>query len=84
MSSTNESLILKKQAEAAAAPFLFSENDLPEIDKAKPKLHCTGERLFRDRPEVYKALVKLLAEPGVSVRTICGELHVSDKAFVQY
>jgi transposase-like protein len=75
---TNKSLILKSEAEAAAAPFLFSEDDLPKIDKTRPKFHCTGERLFRDRPDVYKALVKLLAEPGVSVRTICRELNVSD------
>src|SRR6266536_4646629 len=79
MSNANgSSLILKEQAELAAAPFLFSEDDLPRIDKEKPKFHCTGERLFRDRPDVYKAVVKLLAEPGVSVRTICRNLHVSD------
>jgi transposase-like protein len=78
MSKSNGSLILKEQAELGAAPFLFSEDDLPRIDKEKPKFHCTGERLFRDRPEVYKAVVKLLAEPGVSVRTICRECHVSD------
>jgi len=72
------SLILREQAELEAAPFLFSEDDLPKIDKARPKFHCTGERLFRDRPDVYKAVVKLLAEPGVSVRTICRECHVSD------
>src|SRR2546430_2401860 len=78
MSKSNESLILKEQGDAAAAPFLFSENDLPEIDKTKPKFHCTGERLFRDRPDVYKAVVRLLAEPGVSIRTICRECNVSD------
>ena len=60
------------------APFLFSEDDLLKIDKEKPKFHCTGERLWRDRPDVYKAVVRLLAEPGVSVRTICRECHVSD------
>src|SRR5438270_1146903 len=78
MPGTNESLILKEQAELEKAPFLFSEDDLPRIDKSKPKFHCTGERLFRDRPDVYKAVVKLVAEPGVSVRTICRECHVSD------
>jgi transposase-like protein len=75
----DESLILKEQAELEAAPFLFSEAELPsKIDKAKPKSHCTGEWLFRDDPYRYKAVVKLLAEPGVSVRTICSELNVSD------
>jgi hypothetical protein len=73
----NQSLILKEQAELAAEPF-FPDFDLPKIDKAKPKFHCSGERLFRDRPDVYKALVMLLAEPGVSIRTMCRELHVSD------
>jgi transposase-like protein len=78
VSGISESLILKEQAEAAAEPFLFAQSDFPEIDKAKPKFHCTGERLFRDRPDVYKAVVRLLAEPGVSVRTICRECNVSD------
>jgi len=73
-----QSLILKEQAELETAPYLFSENDLPKIDKARPKFHCTGERLFRDKPHIYKAVVRLLAEPGVSIRTICGECNVSD------
>jgi hypothetical protein len=82
MSQYNGSLILKEearlQAELQAAPFLFSEDELSKIDKTKPKCHCTGERLFRDDPDRYKALVKLIAEPGVSVRTICRDLNVSD------
>lgn len=78
MAQVNGSLILKEQAELVAAPFLFSGDDLPRINKENPKFHCTGERLFRDRPDVYKAVVALLAEPGVSVRTICRECHVSD------
>lgn len=71
------SLILKEQAELEAEPF-FPDFDLPEIDKAKPKFHCTGDRLFRDRPDVYKAVVRLLAEPGVTIRTICQTCHVTD------
>ncbi len=74
----SNSLILKEEAENDAAPFLFSDGELPEIDKGRPKFHCTGERLFRDRPDIYKAVVKLIAEPGVSIRTICRECHVSD------
>jgi hypothetical protein len=77
MKATNESLILKDRAELEAAPF-FPNFDLPEIDKAKPRFHCTGERLFRDRKDVYEAVVKLLAEPGVSIREICRTLHVTD------
>src|SRR2546426_12256502 len=74
---SSDSLILKEQAEIEAAPF-FPNFDLPEIDKTKPKFNFTGDRLFRDRPDVYKAVVHLLAEPGVTVRTICRELHVTD------
>jgi hypothetical protein len=77
MATTNESLILKEQAELEAAPF-FPDFEMPEINRSKPKFHCTGDRLFRDRQDVYRAVVKLLAEPGVSLRTICRELHVSD------
>jgi hypothetical protein len=71
------SLILKEQAEAAAAPFLFSENDLPKIDKAKPKWNCTGEYLKKLRPDIYDAAVTMLLEPGLSLRMICRTLHVS-------
>jgi hypothetical protein len=77
MPGMNESLILKEQAELEAAPF-FPDFDLPEIDRTKPKFHCTGGRLFRDRPDVYKAVVLMLAEPGVSIREICRTLHVTD------
>lgn len=73
----NESLLLKEQTEIESAPF-FPNFDLPEIDRTKPKFNFTGERLFRDRPDVYKAVVRLLAEPGVTIRTICRELHVTD------
>jgi hypothetical protein len=73
-----QSLILKEQAEVERAPFLFHEDEIPRIDKTRPKFHCTGERLFRDRPDVYKAIVRLLAEPGVTIRTICRECHVTD------
>ena len=73
-----QSLILKERAELEAAPFLFSEEDLPKIDRSRPKFHCTGERLWRDRPDVYKAVVRLLAEPGISIRSICATLHVTD------
>jgi transposase-like protein len=77
MPATNGSLIMKEQADLEAAPF-FPNFELPEVDKRRPKFHCTGERLFRDRPDVYKAVVRLIVEPGVSVRTICRECHVSD------
>src|SRR5882724_11709350 len=78
MPGGNDSLILKEQTELESTPFLFSEDELPRIDKTRPKFHCNGERLFRDRPDIYKAVVKLLAEPGVSVRSICATCHVTD------
>jgi hypothetical protein len=40
----------------------------------------TGERLLRERPRVYNAVVRLLAEPRehVSIREICRQCHVTD------
>lgn len=78
MTPALESLITKERAAIEIAPFLFSIDELPKIDKTKPKFHCTGDRLFRDRRDVYDMVVKLLAEPGVTVRTICSECHVTD------
>src|SRR5215471_11441878 len=77
MPDSNESLILKEKAGLVAAPF-FPDFELPKVNKSGPKFHCTGERLYRDRPDVYKAVVRMLAEPGVSIRSICATLHVTD------
>jgi hypothetical protein len=76
--NNNESLILRERAEAEEAPLLFFDEELPRIDRTQPKGNYTGERFWRDRPEDYKRLVKLLAEPGISIRSICRELHVTD------
>ena len=70
--------ISQEQAEVETAPPFFSEHELPRIDKTQPKFQCTGERLWCDRPDVYKAVVRLLVEPGVSLRTICRDCHVTD------
>src|SRR5215472_10015385 len=78
MSKPAESLILKEQAELEAAPFLFSEDQLPKIDKTKPRYNCTGQYLFDNNRKTYDDIVLLLAEPGVSIRSICRELHVAD------
>ena len=78
MSKDNESLILKEKTELEATPFLFSDEQLPEIDKTQRRFHCTGERLYRDRPDIYRGVVRMLAEPGVSIRSICATLHVTD------
>jgi hypothetical protein len=77
MSKPNGSLILKERAELEAAPFLFSEDDLPKIDRQKPKWNCTGEYLKKHRPDIYNAAVTMLLEPGLSLRMICRTLHVS-------
>src|SRR5438874_4048270 len=76
--ASQESLILQEQAKAEAAPFLFSEDDLQEIEKPKQKFHGTGERFFRDRPDDYKKVVRMIAEPGVSMRMIMQQCQVSD------
>src|SRR6266498_2051913 len=77
MGVEERSLILEDQAAVEAAPFLFSESDLPKIDKTKPKWNCTGEYLKKLRPDIYEAAVTMLLEPGLSLRMICRTLHVS-------
>ena len=73
---SNESLIL---ADAAAPCQLFLlEAESVEIDRSQPPGHYTGERLFQRRPDVYRLVVDLLAEPGVSIRQICRAAHVTD------
>lgn len=80
MTKPVDSLILaqeQREHDDAQLSLFFGES-FPPIDRSKPKFHYTGERLFRDRPEIYRAVVKLLAEPGISIRTICKLLHVTD------
>ena len=49
-------------------------------DAAKPKGNYTGERVKALRPETYRRVVQLLAEPRefVSYRAICRRCHVTD------
>jgi hypothetical protein len=49
-------------------------------DQPKPKGRYTGERLKALRPETYRRVVGLLAEPRehVSIREICRQCHVTD------
>ncbi len=53
---------------------------LSQRDRAKPKGNYTGERLKVLRPETYRRVVQLLAEPRehVSYREICRQCHVTD------
>jgi len=76
--ASQESLILRERAELAAQPFLFSEDDIAKVEKPKQKFNGTGERLFRDDRERYGLVVRMLAEPGVSIRMIVEQCHVSD------
>jgi hypothetical protein len=41
-----------------------------EPAQLKPRGRFTGERLLRERPRVYRKLVELLAEPGLSINQI--------------
>src|SRR5712692_6809300 len=53
---------------------------LSQGDRRKPKGNYTGERLKVLRPETYRRVVRLLAEPRqyVSYREICRQCHVTD------
>src|SRR4029077_12906428 len=41
-----------------------------EREQPKPMGRFTGERLLRERPRVYRKVVELLAEPGMSINQI--------------
>jgi len=53
---------------------------LSDGDRPKSRGNYTGERLQRERPHVYREVVRLLAEPRqhVSYREICRRCHVTD------
>lgn len=76
-----ESLILAEaeQGNDAAEDQLsfLSIGEFPKIDKSARVFNCTGERLFRDRPDIYKLAVVLLAEPGMAWRQIMRTCHMS-------
>src|SRR5437762_9640759 len=49
-----------------------------EPEQSKPKGRFTGERLLRERPRVYRTVVELLAEPGMSINQITKLCRVSE------
>jgi hypothetical protein len=53
---------------------------LPQPESSKRKGNYTGERLKLLRPEIYRRVLELLAEPRehVSIREICRQCHVTD------
>jgi hypothetical protein len=57
-----------------------SRNGQPQSERKHPKPsgRFTGERLLRDRPRVYRKVVELLAEPGMSVNQITKFCRVSE------
>ena len=49
-----------------------------EPEQSKPRGRFTGERLLRERPRVYRKVVELLAEPGMSINQITKFCRVSE------
>ena len=49
-----------------------------EPERLKTKGRFTGERLLRERPRVYRKVVELLAEPGMSINQITKFCRVSE------
>jgi hypothetical protein len=63
------------EAAASAAPFLFSEEEIG-AERLEATGEFSGERLMARRPEVYRAVVRMLAE-GLSMSSIARALSVS-------
>lgn len=76
MNPSDDSLIARHAAQVAAAPPLFSEEVLDALTSAEARGEYTGERLFSQRPDIYRATVELLGQ-GVGVRQIARTLRVS-------
>ena len=49
-----------------------------EREQSKPRGRFTGDRFLRERPRVYRKVVELLAEPGVSINQITKLCRVSE------
>jgi hypothetical protein len=49
-----------------------------EVAQLKPRGRFTGQRLLRERPRVYRKVVELLAEPGMSINQITKFCRVSE------
>ena len=61
---------------------MFQQNgELPALpEPSKQKGNYTGQRLKALRPQIYRRVVELLAEPRehISIREICRQCHVTD------
>jgi hypothetical protein len=69
---------MSTELSAVQAEFLLGDA-APKIDFSKEKFSYTSERLWRDRPDVAKAALRLLAEPRevMPFRRIMARLHMS-------
>jgi hypothetical protein len=47
-------------------------------EQSRPRGRFTGDRLLRERPRVYRKVVELLAEPGMSINQITKFCRVSE------
>lgn len=71
-----DSLLIPDSAASAAAPFLFSEFQANSEERLNTLGEYSGDRLFSQRPEVYRAVVSMLAE-GIGTTTIAKACQVS-------
>jgi orotate phosphoribosyltransferase-like protein len=55
-----------------------NDQSLSQHDRSERKGRFTGDRLLRERPRVYRKVVELLAEPGMSVNQITKLCRVSE------
>jgi hypothetical protein len=60
------------------ANMIESRNGQSHARQSKPTGRFTGERLLRERPRVYRKVVELLAEPGMSINQIRKLCRVSE------
>jgi len=74
---------LLDEHEADAAQLWLTLGDLGfspgKIDRSGPAKRYTATVLFRDKPELYRAIIVLGAEPGMSIRRICRITHCADE-----
>lgn len=71
-----DSLLIPSSAASTAAPFLFSEFQGAAEERLNTLGEYSGDRLFSHRPEVYRAVVSMLAE-GIGTTTIAKACQVS-------
>ena len=60
------------------ANMIGAQNAQSHVNQSKTIGRFTGERLLRERPRVYRKVVELLAEPGMSINQITKLCRVSE------